>query len=153
MTKNKLYIIVISGLLLSNLLLIFFAFHKPKPPKNRRHPDPRTIIIEKLHFDAQQIKQYDALISPHQKEIKTQDSAIQVLKNKLYLLLASAQANTAKKDSLIIAISVTQRKIEHIHYNHFLGIRQICKPEQIPQFNALSHEISSLFSPTNRRRK
>lgn len=143
MNKNKLLIFLIAGLLASNILLVVFMIKGKGHP---HRPMPREIIIERLHFDATQISQYDALIKNHRESITEKERALMDLKNNLYATLKSEE-NKTLTDSLINGISSVQNQIEHIHYSHFIDIKKICKAEQLNNFNELANELSRLFSP------
>lgn len=143
MDKSKLYIIIIIGLLLSNILLIIsMTNHKPHRPM---HGGPRNEIIMKLNFDENQIQLYDSLIKGHRKSIDKKENSIIELKNLLYSELRSSKIKP-EKDSIINEIAKIQIEIEHIHYNHFDDIKKICKPEQLNNYNELIKEIARLFS-------
>jgi len=150
MNKVKVLSLLSIGLFLANLFLLWFLFmHRPMPPGGE---GPRNSIIEKLGFDTEQSKAYDQLISRHRSEIEKAQQEIIALKNTLYASLRSDSQQTAA-DSLILAINQVQMNIEHIHYNHFLDIKRLCKPEQVDAFNAFSEDIAKLFSPHEPNRK
>ena len=159
MEKTKVLTFTVITLLLLNIGTLGFLYvsaskeHHPPPshgPEGR--PKPREIIIEKLHFDASQIKQYDQLIKKHQSDIRATEDNIRASKNELYLQLNEAVANEKVKDSLIAALSLYQTQIESIHFNHFQDIKKLCKKEQMADFSALTEELSRLFSKPQRRR-
>ena len=148
MNKLKILYATIIVLLLSNLLLAgaFFIrgrFHHGEGPKK--------IIIEKLHFDKNQIATYEKLITAHRAAIKANREKLATQKNELYSTLVVE--NNSQKDSLLSEINKTQLAIENIHYNHFLDIKKICKPSQQAYFNDLTEEIASLFAPKNHPEK
>lgn len=63
MIKKKFYLMVSIALLCCNLILVFFLLQVPKINRNegpiRRQPNPKMVIIEKLHFDDNQVKAYE----------------------------------------------------------------------------------------------
>ncbi len=148
MNKNRLLILLVAGLLISNILLVVFMMkgrgpgHGPPP----RHGGPRDLIIERLHFDESQIQQFEKLIQEHHKNVTDQDQALMTIKNTLYSNLKSVENKTVT-DSLINSMVTIQNKIEHIHYSHFGDIKKLCKPEQLEDFNELASELSRLFGP------
>lgn len=153
MEKQKLTTFSIIALLLLNLgTLGFLLFSGPKqghrPPHGR--PEPRAIIIEKLHFDTQQIKAYEQLIDEHRKKIDAIDEKIRDTKNSLYALLNSN--DSASKNSLITALGNYQKEIETTHFNHFADIKKLCKSNQMADFEELTEELSRLFSKPPRPR-
>lgn len=153
MDKMKLMAIAVITLLLLNVgtlgFLLFSGSNKQHPPHPRGlegRPKPREIIIEKLHFDTNQIERYDALIAWHRQNIKAVEDDIRNSKNELYLLLNSTSVNEKVKDSLILALSNDQKRIESIHFKHFQDIKQLCTPSQLEDYEALTAELSKLFS-------
>ena len=143
MNKNKLIRIVAIVLLLTNIALVsFILLMKPKPPRGE---GPRNIIIEKLHFDRNQILKYDKLIFVHRAKIKKKEKEIIELKNALYMQLL-VDSNQQFIDSLSIKIGSVQTEIENIHYRHFEDIHQLCNDEQEKYYAELVKEIAKLFS-------
>lgn len=141
MNKKYFNSIIIVLLILSNLLLLFFLFQKKS---HSFDPDrPRNIIIEKLHFDSEQIQSYDQLISHHRSQVNEKDAQILALKTTLYQSLNSN--DTSSLDSISSEIGLRQQEIERIHYLHFQEIKHLCKPEQLPYFTALSQDLMEIF--------
>jgi hypothetical protein len=144
MTKNKFYIYTIVGLLITNLLLIgFFIFRKPPHPKM---DGPKKIIINSLHFDKNQIAQYDDLIVTHQNRMKDLKDKLNLEKGILYETLNSKDNNELKRDSILLRISKIETEIEKVNYQHFLDIKNICKPNQMGNFEKLTSKLVLFFS-------
>lgn len=149
MNKIKLLTFLVVSLAVLNIgLVCFFVFTKKGFEKRM----PKEIIIEKLHFDKQQIRLYEAKIAEHQREIRTLNDAINNTKTELYQLLNTNTINEMKKDSLIQLISKQQNKIETVHFNHYLDIKSICKKEQMADFTILTTELAQIFSKKPRPR-
>jgi len=154
MERTKLLTITIIGLLLINLATLGFVFlNGPKPggmPHEGR-PLPKDIIIDKLHFDANQQKEYEKLIRWHRGKIDQLDDSIRQTKNSLYSGLTESDTNTKTKDSLIALLNTYQKQVEETHFKHFEDIKKLCKPEQQEDFKALTTELSRIFAPRPRR--
>jgi Spy/CpxP family protein refolding chaperone len=151
MEKTKLLTITVIGLLLLNFATLGFLFisgtKDRKPPHDRpegRH-EPKKIIIERLHFDANQQKEYGQLIEWHRGEIRQLEDSIRVSKNELYLLLNDNKVDEKAKVTLINQIALFQKQIEATHFKHFEDIKKLCKPEQQVYFNELTEELGRLF--------
>lgn len=140
MTKNRFYIFIIIGLLISNLLLVAFVLMR-KPPQ---HSGPRNMIIERLHFDEKQIKQYDELIRQHRMQIGEKEHEIMDLKTQYYSLLKNNDQK--KEDSLIREIGNASMETEKINFKHFQDVKRICHPDQIKNFNDLINDLERLFN-------
>jgi hypothetical protein len=125
---------------------LFFILIKEHP----KNGGPKIIIIDKLHFDKEQIKSYEVYIQQHRKAINANETIMNKLRNHLFEQLKYPQ-NPVKVDSLISVIAQQQYTAERINYNHFLEIKRLCKPSQEKDFDALTNEIANLFSSKKRK--
>jgi hypothetical protein len=105
---------------------------------------PRNEIIDRLHFDAAQVTQYDSLIVTHRKMVGEKESEIQVLRTSLFVGVAEG-ISQGRKDTLVNQIGVLHADIQQIHFAHFLDIQKICKPEQQGDFALLTKDLSKMF--------
>lgn len=140
MKSIKLYKIVIVILIIINIVSVYFLFNSHNKEAKRK---PREIIIEKLNFDNNQIKQYDILIKKHQLDIIKLDDEIFVLKGNLYRKLLN---DNEPNDSLINTISKKQAQVEQIHYKHLLDIKALCNKSQLDDFKELTNDFNKIFS-------
>ncbi|MFM2214432.1 MAG: hypothetical protein RL427_1695 [Bacteroidota bacterium] len=151
MEKSKLLTISVFGLLLLNLATLGFLFlHGPKghrPPPQGNQLQPREVIINQLHFDAAQQKDYTKIIQIHQDAIRELDNNIRQTKNDLYALLSDSQVNVKTKDSLINVLNAYQKQINETHFKHFEDIKKLCHPDQMEDFNTLTGELGRIFTP------
>lgn len=147
MNKNKLIRILAVVLLLTNIALASFIYlHRPK---HHQGEGPRNIIIERLHFDRNQILKYDELIFVHRAKIKKKENEIIEIKNSLYLQLLK-ENNPQTIDSLQRRIGLVQAEIEKIHFDHFEDIHELCNKDQEKYYAELVKEIAKLFSMQRR---
>lgn len=158
MEKTKLLTYTVIALLLLNLGTLAYLFASA-PKRQQAHgkgphgkPMPREVIIEKLHFDPLQTRQYDQLIEWHRANVRVTEDKIRSSKNSLYRLLNEEQVDENAKTVLIDSIAQYQRQIESIHFRHFMDIRKLCKKEQLDDFAQLTNELSKLFSRPQKRR-
>ena len=149
MKKNKLVTFIVVVLLLLNFAILGFLFLSKS---DRNTKEPREVIIEKLHFDAQQVEDYDKLITLHRKKIRDLHDSVKNCKNKLYGQLQNVQ-KTQLTDSLFTKIARYQYQMEQAHYDHFLDIKKICKPNQLEDYNELTAELSEMFNDKKPRRE
>ena len=141
MTKIRILTVSVILLLLLNAGLLFFGFsHGPQPS---RHDGPKTIIIEHLHLDQEQVARYDLLIKEHQETIREKELELAQSKAGLYALFTANDRSAA--DSLLTAITAIQAEIETIHFDHFAEIEALCREDQKADFKALSTELLELF--------
>jgi len=153
MERTKLLTITIIGLLLLNFATLGFLFmsgprgHKRPNDRPEGRPDPREIIIERLHFDVNQQKEYDKIVQWHKGQIKKLDENLRSAKNELYNQLKQPQIDVKIKDSLIAVINANQKQIEETHFKHFEDIKKLCHQDQLEDFNELTEELSRILAP------
>jgi len=153
MKKTKLLTITVIGLLLLNFAIL--AFLLVSGPRGHKRPNdtaegrlnPREIIIERLHFDVNQQKEYDKILQWHKGQIKKLDENLRSAKNELYNQLKQPQIDVKIKDSLIAVINANQKQIEETHFKHFEDIKKLCHQDQLEDFNELTEELSRIFAP------
>ena len=137
MKKTTFYLIIIGLLLVSNgcCLFLFFTNHPPKAE------GPKRYIIEKLHFNANQTKEYEKLIVQHRYQITLSEKKLLQLKTKLYI-----QLDASKENQLLYKIGAIQQEIEQIHIAHFKAIKHLCKGNQLRYFHELQQNMAGLFN-------
>lgn len=150
MNKTKVLGFAVMTLLVLNFGILAFLFFSKNDNGPRGRKMPREIIIEKLHFDENQIVEYDKTIKIHQKNIRNLDDSIKSAKNELYQLLNSDTIDSVQKDSLYLKLANYQKQIETTHFNHFIEIKKLCKKEQLSDYENLTEELSKLFSHPKR---
>jgi len=149
MSKNRLLTIAVICLLVINfatLTFLLFSQHRPPFRSGADREGPASLIIERLHFDTQQITAYHLLINVHRSSIRKLDGEIRATKNALYGTLA--QDDPGNADSLKNKLSRLQSAIENVHYDHFAAIKKLCKPNQLGYFNDLTNDLAGYFSPS-----
>jgi protein CpxP len=150
MSKIKLLTIAVVVLFVLNIGILAFLYmqkpsHAPPGRPGSRGEGPKKIIAERLHFDKDQIAEYEKLISTHRAAVGTLEKDIRQTKNRLYATLI--KDNQAGKDSLEKRLGEVQGQMEAVHYNHFVSIKALCKPEQQRYFNELTTELARFFAP------
>lgn len=150
MNKTKVLGFAVIALLVLNFGILAFLFFSKNDNGSRGRKMPREIIIEKLHFDENQIVEYDKIIKTHQEDIRNLDDSIRSTKNELYQLLNSETIDSVQKDSLYLKLANYQKQIETTHFNHFIEIKKLCKKEQLSDYENLTEELSKLFSHPKR---
>ena len=153
MDKIKLLTFAVVTLLLLNLgTLGFLILSKPHdmPPHGRL--EPKYLIIEKLHFDKKQQRDYRNLIQWHRKTISEIEDKIHDTKNRLYVQLLKTEVDQKLKDSLVTVLGDYQKRVETTHFTHFHDIRKICRTDQLDDYNDLTEALSSIFSKPRRLR-
>jgi hypothetical protein len=152
MSKERLLAVLVGVLVVLNVatvtMLLMGEHRPPGPPPPPGPPGgggPKGVIIERLHFDADQIKAYDALIEEHRAQIREKDEAMMTARRELYASLASP--TLLQTDSLLATIAAVQRDVEGVNYAHFGHVRALCHPDQLADFDALATDLADYFRP------
>ncbi len=151
MSKIKLLTLAVVGLLVMNLCIVGFLFFRNPPhlqggPPPFEEGGPKRRIIEMLHFDEGQVREYEKLIDQHMVSIKELNEQIRDTKSNLYQTLHAEKGDSNKKDSLFNQLGALQKEIETIHYAHFMEIKKLCKPDQSEYFNTLINYLADFFN-------
>jgi periplasmic protein CpxP/Spy len=144
MTRTRILSIALVVLVLLNLSTLgVLVFRKPPHPRHeRREEGPKALIIERLHLDATQVVAYEALIKDHQRRIEQLSEHMAQLREQLY-----TGPDSLPPDPLLGSIGETQIAIERTHTEHFAQVRGLCRPDQLPLFDALREDLVHFFKP------
>ncbi len=101
------------------------------------------MVIERLGFDDEQAVKYEELIAQHRQAIGENDRRIREAREALFDDLRTPVPT--KRDSLANVIGGLQAAVERINHDHFGQVRALCRPEQLPKFDALIGELAGFF--------
>ena len=141
MSKTKLLVISVILLVAINLVMMWQMAHRPK----HHGADNRDIIIEKLHFDEEQVHGYDLLVKAHQRDIRMHQDSLRDLRTALYSK-ALADNDSVMTQQLMTQIAAVQQSIEWIHFRHFEDIRALCREDQLAVFRSLTEDLAGMFN-------
>lgn len=143
MTRTRILSIAVMVLVVLNMATLGVLFFRKAPhPEHRKHEGPKAIIIERLKFDDGQVASYEELIRDHRSRIDELDKRMMELRGRLYDVNDGQSA-----DSIIYLIGKTQGEIERVHTDHFGRMRSLCRPDQLPLFDALTKDLAGYFRP------
>ena len=148
MSKIKLLYGIIAFLLLLNLSLLVFVL-KSNQGEDLFRPNPRNpreLIIKQLQSDEAQQAQFEKNVKWHHANIQKLDDSIRSVRKQLYRLLQNSTPDTRQKSLLLQQFSALQLQVEATHWQHFLAIKQLCRPDQMDNFNELTEQLMQLFS-------
>jgi periplasmic protein CpxP/Spy len=147
--NNKVLVFIIAILLLSNIALLFFFLREDKKEKPKK--SPREYMIEKLRgevgFSDQQITQYEQLSDKHKESMKPLFESMRQAKDSLYKLLLQ-QPSDSLVNHYLDRIGEKQKNIDQRIFAHFLSLKQLCTPEQLPKYDTvIQRVIKGMISP------
>ena len=126
------------------MLIFFLALSKPADKRQKNHsPNGMyTSLQNDVGFNKDQLDQYQALRKEQRDKMRPLFNELRTSKKDFYKLLYSS----ANSDSLVSAdadsIAQKQKTVDMHMFRYFKSIRNLCKPEQLPQFDSsITREI------------
>jgi len=153
--NNKVLVFIIGVLLLSNIAMLYFYLTKKNcEDNNPKEYKPRgEFMVEKLKnevgFTDSQISQYREIRSKHKDGMKPMFDDIFNAKDSLYKLLGQPQPpSDAVVKHYLEEIGNKQEIIDQKIFNHFLSLKQLCTPDQIPRYDStIQKVIKGMINP------
>lgn len=143
--KNKILLIIIGVLLITNLVLISFLLINKPSSKKGMQGDRSAIIAaflqNEIGFTQQQLKQYYSLNVPNRTKVKTMFDTLKSDKEIEFKQLTSDNFSDTAILKIANNIAAKQKQIEIVLYKHYKEIRNICSPQQLPKFDSLFYKV------------
>jgi protein CpxP len=152
--NNKALVFIIAVLLLSNIAMLYFYLTKKNcednNPKKQNNP-PGQFMTDKLKnevgFTDSQIARYREIRGKHKEAMKPLFEEINNTKDSLYRLLGQTPSDSLVNHYLEM-IGDKQEAIDHRIFNHFLALKQLCTPEQLPRYDStIQKVIKGMINP------
>jgi len=154
--KNKVLLIIVGVLLLTNLGMLLF-FVNMKPPANRFGRDGKgrqgmmEILEKKAGFSKQQLSAYQQLRDQHWVKMKPLLADMRNAKDSFYRLLYVPDVPDSVLKNAAMIIGQKQQAIDLQTFHHFQQVRNLCDPAQRPGFDTLVHQVIYRMSAPFRR--
>ena len=148
--NNKVLAFIIGVLLLSNIAMLYFYLTKKNcesdKPKNEQGKPRGEFMVDKLKnevgFSDSQIARYRDIRVKHKEGMKPLFDDIFYAKDSLYKLLLQAQPPSDEQvNHYLEAIGNKQEIIDQRIFNHFLTLKQLCTPDQVPRYDSTMQKV------------
>jgi protein CpxP len=152
MKKDTFYAVVIILLLLLNLGTLGYLWvgdrrgSFPPPHHGPGGGGPAPLIIERLGLDDAQQRQFDVIRHEHHEQVMKLQDERRDLYEDYYSLLKHVPIDTVAADSMNRMIMDNQSRLNQVTFDHFMKLRNICKPEQVERYNGFIMELSRILS-------
>jgi hypothetical protein len=145
--KILMFIILFLVLVNSATLILMWMNRPPFPPHHGRSGGPPDkIIIERLNFDEEQIKQFELIKKEHQLQMRNLHEESNQIHKKYFKLLESENVNDSIADFYEKQLANLTEKREEFTFIHFQKLKAICKPDQIKLFNEFVGELGKILA-------
>ncbi|MEI2747562.1 MAG: hypothetical protein V9E88_02225 [Ferruginibacter sp.] len=143
--KYKILVLMITVLLISNAVLLYFLFsQKPAEEKRERQSREQQIINylkNELKFTDEQMTQYNGFSKNHMKEVKTLFDSLSVKRKKILKQLVNNNFTDSAIAQASMLINKDQYEIDNKMMIHLKTIHQLCSPDQKAIFDTGFYKI------------
>ena len=131
MEQTKILKIAVAALFALNVgLLAFLLLHRPPEP-------PFQLLIRELQLDADQQAAYKQLREAHHQQILAHQQKNEDLHRVFFELLTAPELDSNRLHLLADSIATVKKEEEMSTFQHFREVRALCRPAQIPKFDAV----------------
>ncbi|HYM95595.1 MAG TPA: periplasmic heavy metal sensor [Chitinophagaceae bacterium] len=145
--KNKMLILIVAVLLLSNLVLLgFMFFGKGKQKRNSERGKSFSEYFEKqLGFTPEQSAKFQQLRNQHFEKIRPFLREVRQAKDSLFSIMRQPEVPDSVLEKAAENLAQKEKAQEIQSFRHFRQVRELCTDEQKPKFDSL---ISKLINKT-----
>lgn len=153
-SKNKILTVAFIVLLLANIaLLIFFLCCKGPDHKGMGGRDAmvKEFLQKEIAFTPQQLQQYDTLKKQHREKGK---AFMDELRGKKETFMKELGSNAFSDSAIAVTAeksAALQKEMEIKMLNHIREIRNLCTPDQQPNFDSLFYKILTRRRPETKK--
>jgi periplasmic protein CpxP/Spy len=143
--KNKSLISIIIFLLITNLaMLIFFLVMNGQGQRNGHGHDQNGIsglLQKEVGFTKEQLDTYQSLRKGHLDKVHTLFDDLRKAKTDFYDLIYTSQVSDSAVNRAAGVIAEKQKTLDLQMFNHFILVRNICTPGQLPKFDTTIKKV------------
>ena len=144
-SRNKIYLLLIGILLLSNLALVaFFVTNRPEKKEVKRDRPGgymKEALQNEVGFNDQQIATFDDMAAKHKQQMRPLFEDIGKTKESFYWLLTQPGTPDSILNNSAKEIGEKQRLLDLKIFTHLQNVRELCTPEQKPKFDTLLQKV------------
>ena len=146
--NNKLLLVIIGVLLVSNIGLLYLTVFKNKNTDNRPHPTREEMharaiqkIKDEVGFDDQQAIQYDSLRSKQFRTMRPLSEDVTRSKEEFFSLIYNEGVTDSAINAYASRIGEKQMALDLSTFQYFQSIKALCKDEQKPKMDSFINQI------------
>lgn len=144
MTKNRILVLLVGVLLLTNAALLYFFLTKdcgPKEMRRSREAAVKEMLQQQVGFSPAQLQQYETLSSTHREAMRPFLDSMHTAREAQLKQLAAAGFTDSAMSVAATASATRQQRMELLMLGHIKKIRALCTPAQQPVFDTMYHKL------------
>lgn len=140
--KNKILLLLIAMLLISNIVLLSLFFsHRPDGKRGERKSPMTAYLKTELQFSDAQMVQFDTIKSEHRRETKMMTENMRANKEQAFKRLGEQKFSDSAMMTAAAYSASQQKDLEVQMLKHLKDIRSICNPEQQAKFDSGFYKV------------
>lgn len=136
-SRNRVLLIVIGVLLLTNLAMVFLFFRMNKPAEEKRGPGFTERLKKDVGFTPEQMAVYEPKKKAFWDGIRKRFEEIRTTKKELYHFMYDPTVPDSVMNSKAEIIGEQQKDLDLFVVKHFKDVRTLCKPDQLNKYDSL----------------
>lgn len=100
-------------------------------------------IQNQLNLDSQQFEQFQKMHRQNRNDIKTIAQMLEEKRSQMMLELSRKEPDTAKLNTIANEIGALHTRLKQSTINHFMEMKQLCRPDQREKLNELIRKMES----------
>lgn len=154
MKSNKLLVLVIALLLVSNIVLVYLlVFGAQKKQAKKERPDPTEIMIREVGMNKEQAATHKQLKDEHFKNVRPFYDSLRAAKAAYFGLIKDTAASAGTMAAYRGQIAYWQTYIDSMTFAHFRKMRGILATDQQPKYDEFVQKLMQRKKDTTAPKK
>ena len=136
-SRNRVLLIVIAVLLLTNLVMAFLFFRMNKAPEEKRGPGFTERLKKDVGFTPEQMAVYEPKKKAFWDNMRKRFEEIRTTKRDLYHFMYDPTVPDSVMNAKAEIIGAQQKELDLFVVRHFKDVRTLCKPDQVSKYDSL----------------
>jgi len=147
----KITIVVLLLINISTLVFMWYSKqnhpHHMPPPPNGGPGNTSEFLIRELNLDENQQKQFFEMRDKHREAVHEIQEKSGPMHHRFFELLKKVPADSVAALQLADSMSMCQKQIELLTFNHFKKVREICNAQQQTKFDGVIQDALRMMAP------
>jgi Spy/CpxP family protein refolding chaperone len=150
--NNKILLLIITALLVTNAgLLYFYVWKKKSRPTFISMKEHVMMRLEnEVGFSKEQLAVYDSMRTKHFESMKPLFGELKAAKEEFFKLVSQPDVSDSLINAYATHVSEKQKAIDVRMLSYFLSLKRICTDEQKPKMDSLLLSITQRMTGSHR---
>lgn len=156
--KNQILIRLVMALIALNLVVLVVFWRQnagradDEPSTNGRKAEALAVLRDRLHLSQEQVTALQALRNDFSEKEAVLSKAIKAARDSMNVEMFQENTDTGLVKSLARHVAENEYQMELYRWRQAEQFKDICKPEQLRQFEDMVIEIRDYFKPDKKKK-